>query len=114
MADTGHDERGMTTSDNLGLFFFPSINKFICILSAFGKSKETNRQNSYSGKVGPEACRKAAASGKELQKKPRGPQGWERSFSISWRLEKERTMVLISRQVISVKAHKTVKVGVGP
>lgn len=64
--------------------FFPSRSKLVCILSAFGKSKQTNRRNSCCGKAGPEACRKVAAFGEELHKTPRGPRGAStRSMQVS-------------------------------
>lgn len=56
------------------------------------------------GRWGPRPQRSSSfwwrASGKATR-----PQGWESSFTVSSRLEKERKMGLISRQVISIKAH---------
>lgn len=43
----------------------------MCVLSAFGKNKQTNKQLQWKG--GAQGCSTAAVSGEELQKKPQGP-----------------------------------------
>lgn len=100
MADTGYDECGTgagTVSDNLGFFFSPLKKEIDLYFICFWQKQANKQTEELLWRGGAGGLQEGSSFWRRASEKAQRPQGWERSFSISWRLEKERTMDLISR-----------------